>query len=307
MSELLRRTREPAAWLLVAVTALYVVLDLIRFGWSMAHDGLGLAAAARVTGNSVGLVWVLLDLGIVLCCVLISPPVRRVKWVTRSAAAVVSVVTAYDLFLLVVGVAAGGSVVVRVLEAIGGFMEVLCKGVIAAVLWRLAALARAADDAASPAAGRSAVEQGGSAAAGSEPLWPPEQAIAEVWSRARDAARGAPAGPADGAPPTGTSGPDPSAVAQSWVRGQQPSIKALGQDLSDPASGPIRVHRPWASAAERAAGVQPPAPASGQAGAAGAEASPDLAGHTPSRGTSGAGNPPQWTPLPPEDPAPESF
>lgn len=285
MGELLRRMREPLAWLLLAVTVLYVVLDLIRFGWSLGHDKVGLAVAARSTGNSVGLVWVLLDLGIVLCCVLIDPPVRRARAVTLAAALVVSVVSAYDLFLLVVGLIGGGSALGRVLEAIGGFLEVLCKGVIAVILWRLWALPRTWGDGSFSGSG-----SGGSApdpASGSEPLWQQDEAVTMTWDRAEDAARGLAGhgvpGSSQGAAPVqpdeGQTLPD----GQDWTRGSAASLSSLRENFADPGIASGRARRPWASAAEQAAGLGP-------------QVDPQ-----PSGDDSGeSSDPPRWTPLPPE-------
>ncbi len=274
MAEALRRMREPAAWLLLGVTALYVVLDLIRFGWALVHQHVGLTAAARQTGSSVGLVWVLLDLGIVLACILISPPVRRARAVTLSAAILVSVVTVNDLFLLVAGVVGGGSAFGRVLEAIGGFLEVLCKAVIAGVLWRLAVWFRTRGDELTSPAGSE--QQAGDSRRGNEPVWQRDQAVAMTWDRAGDAASGAPA--------TGQQQDLGQAGSrQDWSRGAQGSLRSLGEGFADPASAPVRTNPPWVSAAEQAAGLSPTPPP---------QPDTDVPGTDPGR--------PTWTPLPPE-------
>lgn len=286
MAEFLRRVREPAAWLLLGVTALYLVLDLIRFGWNLGHQHLGLAAAARQTGNSVGLVWVLLDLGIVLCCVLISPPVRRGRAVTLSAAVLVSVVAVYDLFLLITGIVGGGSAFGRVLEAIGGFLEVLCKAFVAGVLWRVAVWFR--ERGAELYATARADDRSSDPLPGTEPVWRRDEAVAMTWDRAGDAASGAPGAAGEhGAEERSGEPGQQQGPQQNWSRGGGRSLSALDDGFAGPGTGPIRANAPWASAAEQAAGLTPEPPE-------GAE----RPGATESGDDSGR---PRWTPLPPDE------
>lgn len=135
---ILLRMREPIAWLVLAVTVVYIVLGWMRLGWNLAHESMGVSASARQTGASVPLIWVLVDVAMVLACVLGTGAIGRARALTRTAAVVVSVVACYDVLILVVGVLGSDAPVFsRVLETIGGLLEVAAKVAATVVLWRL--------------------------------------------------------------------------------------------------------------------------------------------------------------------------
>lgn len=257
MAELMRRFREPITWLLLGVTVLYVVLDLAKLGWAVLHDHLGLVASARQITTSVGLVWILLDLAMVLCCVLIRPRIHRSVLVTRTAAIVVTVVVGYDLFLLVAGVAGAGSVFGGVLEVVGGLLEVLCKAVVAAVLWRIARILTTRH--------RAAVSGTSSKPVGTQPVWQPNDAAGVSWGRAADAAGMDPAA-ADHAGPSADNEQAAAPPEQNWTRGGSvqglhPASGDVGPGTTGVAGhGPSPAHpgAPWLTAAEQAAGLEPP-------------------------------------------------
>lgn len=134
----LLRMREPLAWLVVAVTVAYIVLGWLRLGWNLARESMSLSASARQTGASVPLIWIIIDVSMILSCLFIGGMVRRARVLTRLGAVVVSVAALYDVFILVVGVlGADASIFSRILETIGGLLEVAAKLAAAVVLWRL--------------------------------------------------------------------------------------------------------------------------------------------------------------------------
>lgn len=185
MGDAIRRIREPLSWLLLGITAFIMVIGVVRLGWDIGH-GMDINAAARSINSSVGLLWVLLDLGVVLWCLMMKPPVRRSPQLVTTAAVIVSVVAAYDLFLIVTAVIGGqASVIGRILEAIGGFFEVILKVTVAVILWRMRKLvprylAQTSSDSSS---------EGGYAGFNQNhvPVWRPDQAVGTAWTRAGDA------------------------------------------------------------------------------------------------------------------------
>ncbi|WP_316670388.1 hypothetical protein [uncultured Propionibacterium sp.] len=227
----LLKMREPIAWLVVAVTVVYIVLGGVRLGWNVAHESMGVSASARQTGASVPLIWVLVDVAMVLVCVFVRGTIGRARALTRTTAVVVSVAACYDVFILVVGVlGADASVFSRVLETIGGLLEVAAKIAAAVVLWRLVpARAERAGQAIPAAQARGAV-------------WTPEQAVGRTWSRAGDAV---PAG------------------QQGFVSGPARG----GQAGPAPVRGSATPSRPWLTAGQLAAGrKQASAPPQGSEG-----------------------------------------
>ncbi|WP_314906642.1 hypothetical protein, partial [Propionibacterium acidifaciens] len=171
---ILLRMREPIAWLVLAVTVVYIVLGWMRLGWNLAHESMGVSASARQTGASVPLIWVLVDVAMVLACVLGTGAIGRARALTRTAAVVVSVVACYDVLILVVGVLGSDAPVFsRVLETIGGLLEVAAKVAATVVLWRLVP---------SPTVRGAAAEAPGPPVR--DAVWAPGQAVGRTWARA---------------------------------------------------------------------------------------------------------------------------
>ncbi|MFC2641593.1 MAG: hypothetical protein ACFN04_08530 [Propionibacterium acidifaciens] len=241
----LLRMREPIAWLVLAVTGVYIVLGWMRLGWNLAHESMGVSASARQTGASVPLIWVLVDVAMVLACVLGAGAIGRARALTRTAAVVVSVVACYDVLILVVGVLGSDAPVFsRVLETIGGLLEVAAKVAAAVVLWRLVPSPR----------GRGAAAET-PRAPGRDAVWAPGQAVGRTWARAGDA--------------VGDTGPGP--VPEPGPAVADPGADAPGSDAVAGAAGPggprtggdgaeadgAEPSVPWLTAGQLAAGRRP--------------------------------------------------
>ena len=236
----LLRMREPIAWLVLVVTVAYLVLGGVRLGWSMTHESMSLSAAARQAGAAVPLVWALVDVTMVLVCIFGAAAIGRARALTRTAAVIMSVAACYDVLILAVGVlGAEAPVFSRVLETIGGLLEVAAKIAAAVVLWRLLA-ARA--DSGDRAVGDPVPAQGA--------VWAPEQATGRTWGRAADAATMVPGGP--GHDP-GEQGPQLEQDGGSGARGPSRPGGESEQDAPRPSV-------PWLTAGQLAAGQQPPDP-----------------------------------------------
>ncbi|AYW78490.1 hypothetical protein [Propionibacterium acidifaciens] len=224
---ILLRMREPIAWLVLAVTVVYIVLGWMRLGWNLAHESMGVSASARQTGASVPLIWVLVDVAMVLACVLGTGAIGRARALTRTAAVVVSVVACYDVLILVVGVLGSDAPVFsRVLETIGGLLEVAAKVAATVVLWRLVP---------SPTVRGAAAEAPGPPVR--DAVWAPGQAVGRTWARAGDAA--------------GVTGPGPAPEPGPAVAGASgPGGPRTGADGAESSV-------PWLTAGQPAAGRRP--------------------------------------------------
>lgn len=229
MIDYAKRLRAPALVAVVAVIGLLVVVSVGYFVVQL-NGGQTLPAAARMAGaTSPSLIWIFAAVALALGCALVAPMVPRAGRLVNAAAVVVGVATGVALVFWVIGLFGGLSLGVT-LGALGGLVETAFKAACAVVLWRLRRLIAADDQLAG--LGPHAEPPSIAADVGQPPVWSPEQAIGMQWSRAGDAATGAPA-PAPEPPPQ----PE---RRQLWSRGgiapeQLPEI-------------------PWTTAAEAAGG-----------------------------------------------------
>lgn len=203
MVDNLLRLREPAAWVVVAVTLASIVLALVRFGVAVSTGAELAEASQSVALAAMNLTLVVLVVGLVWACVFVHPPVPRAKQIALLAAITVTLGTLLTLVGAVLGVTttAGGALGV-VLELLGGLLDIVVKAIAAVTLWLIHRGLRA---------GRLQVEAPTPPAAEVEPAepprapttWTPDAAAGSVWTSAADAASGAPASghgvPGDGA------------------------------------------------------------------------------------------------------------
>lgn len=230
-----RQVRELAAWLSLAVVVASELISVVRFGYLVS----GVPAdqpwysAAQQSPTPVGVVWVLVLFALVMCCLLINPVVPRTRQIATSGALAVGIAAVLELFYLVCVLISDGPAWARVLDGVGRSIEILVSAGVAAALWRIRNEApRLLAKSTSPSTPASSVTPGGGTAAGrggTPPVWQADEAVGVQWSRARDAAAGAPADQVGG-PDVGTAGWQPPPVGatpqdvpapprQNWTRG----------------------------------------------------------------------------------------
>ncbi|WP_232549446.1 hypothetical protein [Propioniciclava soli] len=196
MVDNLRRLREPAAWVVLAVTAASIVLALVRFGVAVSLGEPFTPAAQTVALDAMNLTLVVVVVGLAWACVFVAPPTPRARRVVLLSAVIVTLGTLLTLAGAVAAVvsAVGGALGV-VLELVGGLLDIILKGVGAVTLWlvhRGLRGGRIGVAAVEPAPAVAAVE------VAPEPpraptTWTPDAAAGSVWTSASDAAAGAPA------------------------------------------------------------------------------------------------------------------
>lgn len=192
MLENLKRLREPAAWITLAVTATSIVLALIRFGVELS-TGTGFPAAAQnVALTSMNLTFVVVLVALVWACVFVEPPTPRSAQLVTLSAVVVTVGTLLTLLGSLLGLAASAGVLGVVLEFLGGLLDIILKGVGAVTLWLVHRGLQGGRIPRAEGAVTPAIEE--VAEPPRAPItWSADAAAGSVWTSASDAAAGAPA------------------------------------------------------------------------------------------------------------------
>lgn len=205
MVDSLKHIREPAAWIVVVVTAASIVLALVRFVLALTTGATLPSAAQDVALTAMNLTLVVLVVGLVGTCVFVDPPTRSAPRLVVAAALVVTLGTLLTLVGALVGLSASAGAFALVLEFLGGLLDIILKGVATVVLWlthaglRAGRISRAPADAVSGGsdglAGQ-AVDSGPAVPAPPAPpppAWTTGTAAGSAWITAADAAQGAPA------------------------------------------------------------------------------------------------------------------
>ena len=188
------RLREPAAWIVIAVTAANIVLALVRFGLALGVAGAPLAGAAQdVALGAMNLSLVIVVVALVWVCVFHAPTPGAAR-VTTAAAVVVTVGTLVTITGALMGLAASAGVLGVVLEFLGGLLDIILKAIATITLWLIHRGLRGGRIHAVPVAEASpSLEPAPPVPSGPAPSWRPEAASGSVWTSASDAAEGAPA------------------------------------------------------------------------------------------------------------------
>lgn len=241
MAESVKRYRQPAAWVVLGVSVVYIVMSLVRGGYLLSQGTVLTEVARAIGGSSLSVVMVLLCLAAALSCVLVKPVTSRGRTVVRLAAVMVTTAALLELVFLVVSLfGVRGGIFAFVLDILGGVLEIAVKFAAAQILWGAARSAHEPERAALPTSAPSiaVVEEPRQQAS-----WTAEQAAGAVWTRAGDAASGA--------------------AATTWGHpGQQASGWKLPDDASPELPAAEHVSRgPWATAGELATGEAPAEPA----------------------------------------------
>lgn len=191
MIDNLKRLREPAGWVLLAVIVGFMLLSIARLAVLVGRGEKPVFSAFNdIASGALNLTLVAL-LVVVDCLCLFSPPsTPRAVALTRWSVIVVSAGTAFTVVATGLGLAASSSVAGVVFEALGGLLDILLKLLASAALWIiLRAVSSGRLPTTAPASGHE-LERAG-AAHDAPPVWEPSQASGSVWRTAADAAAGA--------------------------------------------------------------------------------------------------------------------
>ncbi|HIW29009.1 MAG TPA: hypothetical protein H9987_03205 [Candidatus Luteococcus avicola] len=264
MVEKAKRFREPFAWFLVACAVVQLLVSLGR--WYYLHDRneFGWADAARTLSGSPTTLTLVIALTLaVLVCSLWLPATEKVRGLGGAAVTVLGLSSVVSLAMLLVGLKSHTStIVLRVLDLVGGLVDLAIKLACIVAIWRFSRTAAQSADVVAPELPR--VPEPSPLQPAS---WTADQAVGAAWSRAGDAASGARA----------------DAIGAT-ARGWEPASRSSA--LPELPAAPQRRDVPWATAGQQAAG---------ESGVSSWEAEAD-----PTHTT--APVPRQWRPLGTEDP-----
>ncbi len=198
MLDNLIRLREPAAWTAIVVTAVSIILALVRFVLAFSTGVVPFSAAAQdVALHAMSLPLVIVVVALVWACVFHSPLPSAPRIVT-AAALTVAIGTFITIVAVILGLTASAGTLGVVLEIVGGVLDVALKLGAAIVLWLIHRGLRggridvpsAAPAAPEPALEASVVDEPApEASAGG---WAPPVATGTAWASASEAAAGAP-------------------------------------------------------------------------------------------------------------------
>ena len=196
MIESILRFREPAAWLVLAVTVASIALSLARFGVVIASGASGIVAASQDVANSaMNLSLLVLIVALVCACLFVTPATPRASAVAKTAAVVVTLGTVLTLVAMLVGLTASAGTLGVILEMLGGLLDVILKTAASIVLWLIVRAVGAGRlelaEAVAPAGAVETVPPTQQPA--DAPTWRPSEASGSVWRTASEAAEGAPA------------------------------------------------------------------------------------------------------------------
>lgn len=221
------RLREPAAWIMVAVTAASIVLAVVRFVLSLTTGSASLAVAAQdVALEAMGLTTLLALVALVIACVF-HQPVGSARRLVGAAATVVTIGTVLTVIGALLGLPASAGTLAVVLEFLGGLLDVVLKVVAMATLWLIhrGMTAGRIEGASPPAPGAAETGAAGEPEASlPAPTWTPDAASGSVWTSASDAA--------SGAQPTAYGVPG---EGSGWRPVARPAADAIGPADSPPA------------------------------------------------------------------------
>lgn len=230
MVDNLMRLREPAAWIVVGVTAVSIVLAVVRFVLALTTGGIGFSAAAQdVALGAMSLTLVLAVVGLVIACVF-HAPVASARRLVVAAATVVTIGTLLTVLGALAGLPASAGALAVVLEVLGGLLDVVLKIVGAVTLWLIhrgmsAGRIQVAGPVVAAEEEPAAVEPPTAA-----PTWTPDAAAGSVWTSASDAATGA--------QPSGWGVPG---SASGWHPVTRPALEA-GDGVEGEHTGPTEQH-----------------------------------------------------------------
>lgn len=191
MIENLKRLREPVAWIVIAVTAMSIVLAIVRFGFELSTSVPLTSAAETVALTAMNLTLVVLCLAVTWVSIFVPPQVPRAGVIAWWAAMLVSFGTVLTLVGAIAGLVGADDAVAVIFGFLGVILDIVLKGVATVVLWLMYHGVHV---------GRFTVHDTSPSDADDEQqkprpptTWAPGQATGAAWTTAADAASGAPA------------------------------------------------------------------------------------------------------------------
>lgn len=200
MLDNLTRLREPAAWTAIVVTAVSIVLALVRFVLTVSTGVVPFSAAAQdVALHAMSLPLVIVVVALVWACVFHSPLPSAPRIVT-AAAVTVALGTLITIVAVILGLTASAGTLGVVLEIVGGVLDVALKLGAAIILWLIRRglrggridVPRPVSAEPEPEASVPPQPVGQQPAAEASGGWTPPVATGTAWASASDAAAGAP-------------------------------------------------------------------------------------------------------------------
>lgn len=196
MIENLKRTREPLAWFLIALTLFWIGLTAWRLVTDLAQSTIT-EAFQDVGGSWLNTPLTLVVVVVVLSCSLVTPALRRALVITRIAAGVLAAGVLLTLASVLMGMWASAGVTV-LLDLLGGLLDALFKALLAATLWIFLRGVKAGRIETAPTSvpmPQLVTESGESTQPEAESpatTWTRDTAAGSVWWTAADAAAGEP-------------------------------------------------------------------------------------------------------------------
>jgi len=193
MVDNLLRLREPVAWIFLGVTAVSIVLAVVRFVLALTTGGATLSGAAQdVALEAMSLTLVITVVALVIASVF-HAPVAGARRLVLAAATVVTLGTVLTVVGALLGLPASAGALAVVLEFLGGLLDIVLKIVGAVTLWLIHRGMTAGRIQVAAAADPDAVTAPEELAepAPPAPTWTPDAAAGSVWTSASDAASGA--------------------------------------------------------------------------------------------------------------------
>lgn len=191
MIENLKRLREPVAWIVIAVTALSIVLALVRFGMEVSSAVPLTTAAETMALTAMNLTLVVLCVALTWVSIFVAPPVPRAGLIAWWAAMLVTIGSVLTLIGAIIGLFGADGAISVIFGFLGVILDIVLKGVGTVTLWLMYGGLRRGRFAASSAVGN------GDSTSEENPwpptTWSPGQAAGAAWTSADDAAAGAPA------------------------------------------------------------------------------------------------------------------
>lgn len=195
MIDTIRKFREIAAWLVLALVVGELIFGLVRLIINLVTTDFTIGQSFQIVGVGVmGLTSALVVLAMVALCTFLNPPSENSGLITRVAAILVTAGTILTLIFLVIGVTAtaGGAIGIAV-EMLGGLTDVALKALVAGALWLLVRSRKQGTVRSPQAANTPSAQPSAPAIVPNQPVVPPDVATGVVWKSAGDAARGDPA------------------------------------------------------------------------------------------------------------------
>jgi hypothetical protein len=195
MIENLKRSREPLAWIAIALTAASMGLGVWRLVTTIGSGDVPVFAAFQDVSNGLLNISVaLLVVVLVMSCSFVTPATKHAIGITRAAAWVLSLGVLLTLASNLMGMWASAALPGVVLDILGGLLDLAFKALAAGLLWVFLRGVKAGRIGTAPRETPTdgPVGDAADAVAGAPTSWSRDEATGTVWRTAADAAKGAP-------------------------------------------------------------------------------------------------------------------